>query len=314
LLGLLFVFFVMRRDRMAYQSYVKNPDTYQKYGLPKHYGILYAMGWALFMEGIMSASYHVCPNYSNFQFDTAFMYILGVLCSLRLYQARHHDVFINGHFAYAGFAFIIFTSVIGVLYRSEGFFIVFCFFHIITCIYLAMQMYYMGRAKNAMLLAWYSKGHKILSKPYFPVRFALLVVFVVVNSALSLYGAVNDISDFATFLLGIIICNGLFYVVFYCIMKVVCGERIKLLPMLFGGASIITWGFALHFFVAGLTDWQTTAAQSREGNRECIAFNFYDDHDLWHFLSAIALFFSFMCVLTIDDDLDKRERSTINVF
>lgn len=32
---------------MAYQSYVKNPETYQKYGLPKHYGILYAMGEVL---------------------------------------------------------------------------------------------------------------------------------------------------------------------------------------------------------------------------------------------------------------------------
>jgi len=43
------------------------------------------------------------------------MYILGILCSLRLYQARHHDVFINGHFAFAGFAFVIFTAVIGVV-------------------------------------------------------------------------------------------------------------------------------------------------------------------------------------------------------
>ncbi|XP_066917123.1 SID1 transmembrane family member 1-like [Clytia hemisphaerica] len=314
LLGLLFVFFVMRRDRIAYMHHVKNPDKYQKYGLPKHYGIFYAMGWALFMEGVMSGCYHVCPNYSNFQFDTAFMYILGILCSLRLYQARHHDIFINGHFAFAGFAFVIFTSVIGVVYRSEGFFITFCFFHIMACFYLSLQIYYMGRAKTALVLMWHSRGYKICSRPQYPVRFMLLVVFMGINIALSLYGVTNEVKDFATFLLGIIICNGLLYVGFYCIMKLYCGEKIKLFPVIFALASMVTWGIAIKFFVAGLTDWQTTAAQSREGNRKCIIGNFYDDHDLWHFLSACALFFSFMCVLTIDDDLDKTERSKIKVF
>ena len=47
--------------------------------------------------------------------DTAFMYMIGVLACLRLYQTRHHDIFINGHFAYAGFAAIIFTAVLGVV-------------------------------------------------------------------------------------------------------------------------------------------------------------------------------------------------------
>ena len=29
-------------------------------------------GFALIMEGVMSACYHVCPNYSNFQFGELF--------------------------------------------------------------------------------------------------------------------------------------------------------------------------------------------------------------------------------------------------
>ena len=39
-----------------------------KHGIPAHFGVYYAMGWALMVEGIMSASYHVCPSYTNFQF------------------------------------------------------------------------------------------------------------------------------------------------------------------------------------------------------------------------------------------------------
>lgn len=41
---------------------------FQEYGIPKHFGLFYAMGIALMMEGVLSACYHVCPNYSNFQF------------------------------------------------------------------------------------------------------------------------------------------------------------------------------------------------------------------------------------------------------
>lgn len=42
--------------------------TPQECGIPKHFGLFYAMGTALMMEGLLSACYHVCPNYTNFQF------------------------------------------------------------------------------------------------------------------------------------------------------------------------------------------------------------------------------------------------------
>lgn len=42
--------------------------VFQECGIPKHFGLYYAMGTALMMEGLLSACYHVCPNYTNFQF------------------------------------------------------------------------------------------------------------------------------------------------------------------------------------------------------------------------------------------------------
>ena len=56
-----------------------NPAVDRLYGIPQHYGMYYAMGLALIMEGVMSACYHVCPNHTNFQFDTAFMYFIYIL-------------------------------------------------------------------------------------------------------------------------------------------------------------------------------------------------------------------------------------------
>lgn len=86
LLGFLFLFIVFiskgRRKR--------RPELANK-GLFTHYGIFYAMGSALVMEGLMSSFYHVCPTHLNFQFDTCFMYVTAMLCLVKIYQSRHPD-------------------------------------------------------------------------------------------------------------------------------------------------------------------------------------------------------------------------------
>lgn len=63
LLGLLFIFLTYSREHNE-----SDKEEAKCYGIPQHYGLFYAMGTALIMEGILSASYHVCPNRSNFQF------------------------------------------------------------------------------------------------------------------------------------------------------------------------------------------------------------------------------------------------------
>merc|ERR1711892_642451 len=49
------------------------------YGIPQQYGIYYALGGALVMEGFMSVAFHICPSKSSFQFDTTFMYLIAIL-------------------------------------------------------------------------------------------------------------------------------------------------------------------------------------------------------------------------------------------
>ena len=83
-------------------------------------------------------------------------------------------------------------------------------------------------------------------------------------------------------------------------------------------------GLAIHFFFSGITDWrvsfhlllsihntiisfsffsssssplsfpQLTPSESRALNKPCVVMSFYDSHDVWHFLSAGALFLAFM--------------------
>ena len=40
--------------------------------------------------------------------------------------------------------------------------------------------------------------------------------------------------------------------------------------------------------------FQRTPAESRQLNKDCILLDFYDNHDIWHFLSASAMFCTFM--------------------
>ncbi|CAH8293628.1 unnamed protein product [Schistosoma turkestanicum] len=114
MLGLLFLGLTARRDILHRRTKNVNPNS-QILGIPQHYGLFYAMGLALTMEGLMSACYHMCPNFSNFQFDTAYMYILAMLIMLKIYQTRHPDVNASAHSAYMVMAVVIFLGVLGVV-------------------------------------------------------------------------------------------------------------------------------------------------------------------------------------------------------
>ena len=151
----------------------------------------------------------------------------------------------------------------------------------------------------------------------YPDRFLLLVVLNIVNWSLSGYGAgylSSKGTDFASFLLAIFISNVLLYTMFYIVMKLRYGERIGAQPALYILISTFTWFGSLYFFLNKSTSWTETPAESRALNQECELFHFYDNHDIWHFLSATSLFLSFMILFTLDDDLENVPRDKIPVF
>ncbi|XP_049712950.1 SID1 transmembrane family member 2 isoform X1 [Elephas maximus indicus] len=149
LLGLLFLLIILQREINHNRALLRNDLYALECGIPKHFGLFYAMGTALMMEGLLSACYHVCPNYTNFQFDTSFMYMIAGLCMLKLYQKRHPDINASAYSAYACLAIVIFFSVLGVVFGkgNMAFWIVFSVIHIIATLLLSTQLYYMGRWK-----------------------------------------------------------------------------------------------------------------------------------------------------------------------
>lgn len=140
LLGLLFIFLTYTRELEE-----SDKQKTKCYGIPQHYGLFYAMGTALIMEGVLSGSYHVCPSRSNFQFDTSFMYIIAVLCMIKIYQTRHPDINARAPVTFGTLALIILLGLVGVLDGSTYFWAIFTTTHLFACLNLTAQIYYMGR-------------------------------------------------------------------------------------------------------------------------------------------------------------------------
>ena len=64
-------------------------------GLLQQMSIFYAMGFALTAQGFFSVCYHVCPTNLSLQFDTTMMYMICMLCFVKIYQFRHPDATAN---------------------------------------------------------------------------------------------------------------------------------------------------------------------------------------------------------------------------
>lgn len=312
LLGMLFLLIVYSREKLE-----EKKDT----GIPQHYGLFYTLGAALIMEGVLSACYHFCPNHSNFQFDTSFMYILAVISMLKIYQSRHPDINASAYSAFGILAFLIFLGMYGVLNGSDYFYYCFTVIHVITCLYLSAQIYYMGewnldrRGRFFMIVITPVRNREDnWWRPLYPSRLVLLILGNICNWALIWVRLYSRLGDFATYLLAILMANLLLYFMFYILMKLFNGERILFYTSLYIVASLICWAAAVYFFIHKSISWKLTPAESRTYNQPCVLFDFYDKHDIWHFLSATSMFFSFMVLLTLDDDLADVHRSQIAVF
>ncbi|KAF5287334.1 hypothetical protein FQA39_LY15937 [Lamprigera yunnana] len=316
--GLLFILLVYKRERLH------KDDTFEKhFGIPQHYGLYYAIGAALIMEGVLSACYHICPNHSNFQFDSSFMYVIAVLSIVKLYQTRHPDINATAYATFAILALAILLSMIGVLEANLTFWILFTILHLVICLIMTAQIYYFGYwkiDKDVLKRVWQVYRHdfwaspRTMLRPLHKGRMVLLVLGNLSNWGLAILGIYNHERDFATYLVAVFMCNTMLYFIFYIIMKLLHKERIKLQPLMYLILSLLCATSAVYFFYFKSISWALTPAQSRIFNQECKLLQFYDFHDIWHFLSAIGMFFSFMMLLTLDDDLSHSLRTKIHVF
>ncbi|XP_059049618.1 SID1 transmembrane family member 1-like [Achroia grisella] len=314
LLGALFILQLYRRKQRR-----KQLPRDEEYGIPAHYGLLASLGVSLMVVALLSATYHVCPNRLNFQFDTAFMYVMSVLAMVKIYQARHPDVNARAHSTFGVLAVFIAFGVGGVLGGGPFFWAVFTVVHVFTFLLLSLRIYYIGQfrmeTKTLQIAARELRSvPKSGIRPLYTARLVMLLIANAVNWAFALYGLLIQSTNFASHLLNLLLCNTLMYMLFYLVMKIMHGERPRWYVWCFLVSALAAWAPALYFFTSGSSSWSSMPAQSRHLNHECLVLQFYDSHDLWHMLSAVALYLSFNTLLTWDDGLAAVKRTEIAVF
>lgn len=185
------------------------------------------------------------------------MYVIAVLCMIKIYQNRHPDINARAPVTFGILALIIFVGLVGVLNGSTSFWIIFTILHLLICFILTVQIYYMGRCKfdkgafNRMILVHVSFsfspslilytcratlivdsitlqtckhdarcGIWHLLRPVYPSRFIMLVLANMCNVGLAVLGNIYQENNFAIFLLIILMSNLILYTLFYIVMKV----------------------------------------------------------------------------------------------
>lgn len=146
-------------------------------------------------------------------------------------------------------------------------------------------------------------------------RLFSVIVFWFVNVPLTLN---IWVSDFATLLLHFLIANLIYYLLHYVFIKLLVHREFTLncrsmQPLVYLVLTIGVSSVAVFYFNIDLTEWRKSAAYSREGNGRCSLWSFYDEHDIWHMYSAVAILFLYMTLLTMDDGVQDISQSELKL-
>jgi hypothetical protein len=322
-------------------------EKHPKYtGIPESYGILYGMGGALIMEGILSGCYHICPTAENFQFDTTFMYVISVLVFLRVYQLRHPDITSEAQFVFTWIGFALAFEMIGYFTQHILFWIVFIVIYVAFVLTFVVHVYYhatgASHAYHATGLSTAIERVKAVrekragssqaeadseaGKVHFDRknlgRLIPTILIVLVNIAVAMFIAWKRKAGVSRYLLVIMMVNMNLYIMYYVGHKLyyrlrpsewLKSEGFRRITVLYIVLSMAFMLGAGYFFTKELKSSSGTAAESRNLNDICYMMIF-DNHDMWHFFSAAGLFFLFMFILTIEDLNKERPRHQILVF
>ena len=110
------------------------------------------------------------------------------------------------------------------------------------------------------------------------------------------------------------ITNLTVYFIYYISMKFYHKEHMTLAVYVYTVLGFACWIPAIYFFVNVNYSTLLTPAESRNMNADCLMLDMYDNHDLWHMLSAGGLFFCFTLLMVLDDGLYYVPRNEIHIF
>jgi len=333
---------ILELRRQVFETSKLMPN--QQTGTCASFSLFYTMGLTLFMIGVMSSCYHLCPTDVNFQFDTTYMYLLAIFMTINLFKSRHPDLSPDATTAFALLAISVFFGVVSVYMdvdiQDDYLNIIFLVSFLWGCATFAVVFYGVDSVdlagkvdlKNKENFQWINgAGWKIIylwvprltkhildnwrTKFKSKTRFWFLVIFMSVNTMLGIALLLIFETDFPSVLLFIFLTNVGMYLTFYLVMKKLAGERLTWPTLIFLVLTAVFMLPALYFFRSEVKDTGVGPALSKEINQPCFeGLNYFDNHDVWHFLSSFGLFFALAFLLTLDDDVAEYDQANIQVW
>ena len=300
----------------------KEKDFFAK-AMKKRYcfSIGYAFSWGLVFQGLFSTLYHFCPSRFTFQFDSAFMFIIAGLTVLLLYNGieqnrclssgnAKHPVDASNFFLFFVVPLFIF-NYFGVLFNSDsglnkviqGFFFTFLIIWWLLMVIWAfcildIDQKIRGDRRDKCDAFLFLLGGLIVPCGIFMLYLFsdLAQVFLFVCIACSVFAILAKAMPWEK------LCK--------CECKCVCdcNYSVKvILQGLFISITILILLAALSVFEALPTTKKTSSPEnSRDQNEECVIFGFFDWHDLWHFLSSLALLMSAFVIMFISSKANRQ--------
>ena len=279
------------------------------------FSIGYAFSWALVFQGLFSALYHVCPNRSTFQFDSAFMYVIAGLTVLFLYNGidQSNDIAPENvkYQIGAGKLFLIFIVSLfyfnhfDVLFNSYGLNTVMQkpFFTFLFLWWLMMVRWAFRELGIGKKICSGNRKDRLMA--------FLFIILVPPLPPFLIYWKYSDLAP-------AFLCVCIFWSVSAILIRIV--EKLSnfefgepyvedTVKFFFCVLTVIIWVPAVWVFGwRPTTDKTSSPENSRDKNEECVILGFFDCHDLWHFLSSFALFMGAFFIMFLSSKPQQTSR------
>ncbi|VIO98928.1 Uncharacterized protein BM_BM1948 [Brugia malayi] len=264
------------------------------------------VGLMMCLETFASAFYHICPNPRTFHNDTLFVEIALILLMVRFYFVRRGGISLNGIFYSITFAIAFHfasNALTLAIILTSGLLLLIAFqYHLFLSSQSSTESTPSRDCRKWLQYSWQLLIRNGMDKTL-KLKKILLVCSIACNIALVLLFE-TGILQTLHITLYIIMLNTAGYFIYYISCKIINGETILKYGLVYAITSFLLWIAAFYFFNHSKNDWTLTAAQNRAiAEEECKVFQYFDSHDIWHFISSLASFFSLLTIVVLDDDI-----------
>ncbi|KAL5251789.1 hypothetical protein ACHWQZ_G014811 [Mnemiopsis leidyi] len=300
--GLCFWFLAVQKSKVM--AYINSKGK----GVKHDFAIFNALAFITAIIGVSSAMYHVCPNQTTSRIDMYFIEILLGYYSLKLYQSRVPDI------RAVYYAPAIVVCVLGAVERvfggSQLAWDFIAGFHLSFTIWVSTQLFFLGKvAMNPWTMVREcgtisDKIRDMKDRPEFKYQAGFFGLGIVATGCIALTAMKGYWTEQAMYNVFALSADIVIYMCYYIITKCILRkEKMKTHVVVTMVASFLTWMVSFIFFF-GFKNINTSVspAESRCLNKACIG-GFIDGHDVWHCLSATAIFLTNVMILLMDDDL-----------